>query len=476
MDDEQDPIKLLEKGFDVVVMGTGLTETILSGIMSVEKKRVLHIDSNDYYGGEGASLKMSQLFTKFVGESAKAPATYKDRDWNIDLIPKFLMAGGELARILRQLKQVQENVQFQQIAGSYVYRASGAGILGMGGSGIHKVPSSASEALSSTLIGMFEKTRLKKFLEFVANYDDNKGPLYQGINLEKDSMKSIYDQFSLESGTRNFVGHAMALYSNDDYLDRPARATFNRIRLYASSVALYGKSPYIYPLYGLGELPSAFTRLSAVHGGTYMLNTKVLDFEYEDGKVSGVKINFENPKADGEFIDLVIKTPLVLADPSYVAEGRKKKVTGQKVARAICVLKHSVKDTNGADSAQIIIPQSEVGRKHDIYIAVVSHAHNVCPQGYWLAIVSTITDTDNPQHELKAGFDLLEPIEETFMGKPVTLWEQADDASDNIFVSRSFDASSHFESCTDDVKELYRRMEGKELDIDGLGKATVTPE
>jgi Rab GDP dissociation inhibitor len=30
-------------------------------------------------------------------------------------------------------------------------------------------------------------------------------------------------------------------------------------------------SPYIYPLYGLGELPQGFARLSAVYGGTYML-------------------------------------------------------------------------------------------------------------------------------------------------------------------------------------------------------------
>jgi len=184
------------------------------------------------------------------------------------------------------------------------------------------------------------------------------------MNLDKDTMKSVYDKFGLEGPTRDFVGHAMALYLDDAYIEKPARTTFNRIRLYATSVALYGKSPYIYPLYGLGELPSAFTRLSAVHGGTYMLDTKVLDFEYDAGKVSGVKIKFENPKKDGEYIDLVIKTPMVIADPNYVAEGKKKRATGQKVIRAICVVKHAIKETDNADSAQIIIPQSAVGRKH----------------------------------------------------------------------------------------------------------------
>lgn len=241
--------------------------------------------------------------------------------------------------------------------------------MGIGSSGIHKVPSTAGEALSSALIGPFEKRRLKSFLEFVADYDDDKGPLYQGLNLEKDTMKSVYDKFSLEAATRDFVGHAMALYSDDSYIELPARPTFKRVRLYASSVAAYGMSPYIYPLYGLGELPSAFTRLSAVHGGTYMLATKVLDFEYtDDGKVSGVKISFENPKKDGDYIELVVKTPLVLADPSYVPEGKKKRMTGQRVVRAICVLNHPVKGASD-QAAQIIIPQSQIGRKNGLLMS-----------------------------------------------------------------------------------------------------------
>ncbi|KAL7248266.1 hypothetical protein ACSBR2_003056 [Camellia fascicularis] len=44
-------------------------------------------------------------------------------------------------------------------------------------------------------------------------------------------------------------------------------------KLYAESLARFqGGSPYIYLLYGLGELSQAFARLSVVYGGTYMLN------------------------------------------------------------------------------------------------------------------------------------------------------------------------------------------------------------
>jgi len=44
------------------------------------------------------------------------------------------------------------------------------------------------------------------------------------------------------------------------YLRKPAEETIMRCKLYSESLARYGKSPYLYPLYGLGELPQGFAR------------------------------------------------------------------------------------------------------------------------------------------------------------------------------------------------------------------------
>ena len=41
--------------------GTGLTECILSGLLSVDGQKVLHMDRNDYYGGDSASLNLTQV-------------------------------------------------------------------------------------------------------------------------------------------------------------------------------------------------------------------------------------------------------------------------------------------------------------------------------------------------------------------------------------------------------------------------------
>lgn len=47
-------------GLQVIVLGTGLTECVLSGLLSVEGKKVLHMDRNDYYGADSASLNLTQ--------------------------------------------------------------------------------------------------------------------------------------------------------------------------------------------------------------------------------------------------------------------------------------------------------------------------------------------------------------------------------------------------------------------------------
>lgn len=62
--------------------------------------KVLHIDRNGFYGGEGASVNLTNLW-KIFRPNVEVPKQYgANRDWNIDLVPKFIMANGKLVKIL----------------------------------------------------------------------------------------------------------------------------------------------------------------------------------------------------------------------------------------------------------------------------------------------------------------------------------------------------------------------------------------
>ncbi|KAK2977282.1 hypothetical protein RJ640_013047, partial [Escallonia rubra] len=263
----------MDEEYDVIVLGTGLKECILSGLLSVDGLKVLHMDRNDYYGGESTSLNLNQLWKRFRGSDTPPAHLGSSRDYNVDMIPKFMMANGALVRVLIHT-DVTKYLNFKAVDGSFVYNKGK----------IHKVPATDVEALKSPLMGLFEKRRARKFFIYVQDYEDSDPKSYEGLDLNKVTARDVISKYGLDDNTVDFIGHSLALHKDDAYLDQPAMDFVKRVKsanlfpplfqkLYAESLARFqGGSPYIYPLYGLGELPQAFARLSAVYGGTYMLS------------------------------------------------------------------------------------------------------------------------------------------------------------------------------------------------------------
>ncbi|XP_041805403.1 rab GDP dissociation inhibitor beta [Chelmon rostratus] len=424
--------------YDIIVLGTGLKECILSGLMSQSGKKVLHIDKNPYYGGESASISpLEQLYKRFkVPGPAKSMG--RGKEWNIDLIPKFFLANGELVKILVHT-EVTRYLDFKVVEGSYVHKAGK----------VHKVPGTEEEAHASDLMGMFDKRRFKKLLLFALNFDVRNPRTYQDMDPKRTTTRDLFSRFDLGLDVMEFTGHAIALHSSDSYLDQPCLETITRIKLYSESLSRHSTSPYIYPVYGLGELPQGFARLSAEYGGTFLLNRAVDEIVMDNGKVNAVK-------SDGK----LFHCKQLICDPSYVPN-RVRKVG--RVIRVICLLNHPVKNTHEASSCQIIIPQAQLNRKSDIYISVVSYAHNVASDGVYIATVSTTVETSNPEKEVQPGLDLLEPIMQKFVSVCKLLVPNEDGKKSQIFVSRSYDATNHFVNECEDIKDMYHRITGAEL-------------
>ncbi|CAK9114066.1 unnamed protein product [Durusdinium trenchii] len=328
---------------------------------------------------------------------------------------------------------------------------------------IHKVPASAADGLKSPLMGMLEKPRFINFAQFIMGWEDDKPATHQDIDPRRHTMAQVYQKFGLQESTIDFIGHAVALWPNDNYLNGPCGPTIQKCRLYLQSVLQYGGSPFIYPIYGLGGLPEGFSRLAAIHRGTYMLNKSVDGFVYdEQGRVCGVRSG-----------DEVAKCKMVICDPSY-AEPTRTEVRGQ-VIRAICILGAPIPETKNQEgkpalSCQIILPQKQLKRKNDVYVMMVSWAHSIAAKDKYVAIVSTVVETPNPEKEIEPALKLLGPIQYKFVQISEIRDPVTDGAADGVFVTASYDPSSHFEDASTEVLALWKKITGESLDL------TVLPE
>jgi Rab GDP dissociation inhibitor len=84
------------------------------------------------------------------------------------------MSSGELTNILVST-DVTRYLEFKQVAGSYVQQGTGPKAT------VAKVPSDAAEALRSPLMGLFEKRRMKSFIEWVGEFKSNDKATHKGM-------------------------------------------------------------------------------------------------------------------------------------------------------------------------------------------------------------------------------------------------------------------------------------------------------
>jgi len=95
----------------------------------------------------------------------------------------------------------------------------------------------------------------------------------------------------------------------------------------------------------------------------------------------------------------------------------------------------------------------------------VSNSNQVSPKGWFIAMVSTTVETNNPEQEVFPGLQLLGPIIEKFVTVS-DLYDPLDLGRESqVFISRSYDATTHFETTCQDVLDVFKRATEEDFDF-----------
>lgn len=298
----------LPTDFQVIVVGTGMVESIVAAACSRIGKNVLHLDSSDHYGGLWASYNFDglQKFIKEVNSDQKrqlqvynlseqwyiekdspqeeekkeendesktedsksepqkkvwtqANFTTEYRKFNIDMTPKLLFSRGPLVELLIS-SNIARYAEFRCVTR----------VLTWLNDRLMPVPCSRADVFATEAVSIVEKRMLMKMLTSIVGYNEQ-----EMDNEFKDWNTKTFKEYLEHKGlTPNLIHYVLYAIAGGTNL-MPCLEGVRECKKFLMSLGRYGNTPFLWPMYGSGELPQCFCRLCAVFGGVYCLNRPI---------------------------------------------------------------------------------------------------------------------------------------------------------------------------------------------------------
>lgn len=485
--------------YDVIIIGTGMTESILAAAASRVGKRVLHLDSNEYYGGLWASFNFDGL-QQWIDECNQDPskdaveltevnlhdgenlvsvqaknqpgvlnirqgwhvpegsadseekaASDVKKEWtqaeikklyrkfNIDLAPKLLFARGELVDLLIS-SNIARYTEFRNVS-RVVTWAEGQ---------LTSVPCSRADVFATQNISVVEKRMLMGLLTECTEYENNPEKLKEHEN------QTFLDYLKSKNLTENlihYVLYAIAMSTENT----PCPEGMTRTQKFLQSLGRYGNTPFLWPMYGSGEIPQAFCRLCAVFGGLYHLKRGA------EGLVIGSDNVLHSIVSNGE----QLKTSFLVMGLDYAPEKMLPSPT-TGISRAVFITDGSILAAEKEHLTLLEFPPSDSSSEPVTVIEVGSATH-ACPPGLYVLYMTT-RQRGTAFEDLSPVMSQLVKTEDDDSSKPRLLWsfffncvdsaacDMTANTPSNLFLTSGPDLDLDFDYAINQAKNIFNQM------------------
>lgn len=391
--------------------------------MSRIGKTVLHLDRNDYYGGYWASFSLEALQALankkitpssepvFESESVKLfPASChienvdlrwaedperltedteqkihsreallkKSRTFNIDLMPTLLYSLGGMVKLL-----ISSNIcRYAE------FRACDRVATLLNGE-IKTVPCSRSDVFVTNEVNVVEKRIMMKLIETCMELKEREDQEEFNSYKEKTFQEFLVAKRA-PAKVQHYLMNALSMVTPETSFE----VGVSRLNKFVESLGRYGNSPFLFPMYGCGEIPQCFCRLCAVFGGIYCLQQGLKSIR-EDG----VKLKVELETGEEISVGNIVLGPRTMRKSIQV-------MPEVHLARAIFIVDQPLKDTNekpkggGVEFIRLTHGSSEA------FLIQLSHYSGCCPKDVFLYHLIGTTSSDTlPREALQPFMD-----------------------------------------------------------------------
>ena len=402
----------------IVIIGTGLTESILAGALQRAGKSVLHLDLNEYYGslfksvpfiemihnseyhlnsdgsitsgntddGNSGNTVDGNITIELISDTKdaitmeefnqyKLQQTIKPNAWFmntkilVDLMPQFVYGNSTMIDILVKAK-VGQYLEFQLLKTFYMIRKDG----------LQLAPMSREDIFSNKEFSLVEKRRLMKFLTNCLSYNDEE------ILIE--NFCEYLESLNIPLNIRMVIISTILFHFNVGTIHSiETTAGINMVKKFMKSIGKYGPSPLLSGNYGTGsELCQSFCRYAAVYGASYILGVVVNDLQF----AGAIKLETNMGTFTGE--------KLIISAENAIALKLTRITEIVKVQHLVCISQHQF----GNSSLHTLYFECPdiVLNEHGVLGVQSCSENQLCPEGTFILNLQTL-DTKNSLERLK---------------------------------------------------------------------------
>ncbi|XP_054422619.1 rab proteins geranylgeranyltransferase component A 1 [Pteronotus mesoamericanus] len=338
------------------------------------------------------------------------------RRFNIDLVSKLLYSRGLLIDLLIK-SNVSRYAEFKNITRILAFREGR----------VEQVPCSRADVFNSKQLTMVEKRMLMKFLTFCMEFEEHPDE-YKAY--EEMTFSEYLKTQNLTPNLQYFVLHSIAMTSGTaSSTVEGLRATRN----FLHCLGRYGNTPFLFPLYGHGELPQCFCRMCAVFGGIYCLRHSVHCFvvDKESRKCKAIIDQFGQRIMAKHF----------LVEDSYFSENTCSHVQYRQISRAVLITDRSVLQADSDQQISVLtVPPEEAGTSA-VRVVELCSSTMTCMKGthlVHLTCMSSKTAREDLEPVVQKLFTPYTEMDiENEVEKPRLLWALYFNMRDSSDVSRN---------------------------------------